>query len=223
MLAKEEIALNGLDALNVMESKLRFDRSPVHGWGVFSQVSIKASAMIIEYKGEIIQQAVAEERQAVYQEKNIDDYMFSMNDGRICDATKKGNLARYINSSCDPNCVSRTVQYMGKPRIVICAKRDIEVGEELFYDYKFPLAEREEDKIKCFCGAANCAGWMNWSRNWSVGIEREKEAELETETEAGAKAEADATSFGVKDSWTLEGGTEDFFALGEGHEPLFTF
>jgi histone-lysine N-methyltransferase SETD1 len=39
----------------------------------------------------------------------------------------------------------------GEKRIVIYAKRDIEVGEEITYDYKFPL---EDQKIICLCGAA---------------------------------------------------------------------
>jgi SET domain-containing protein len=38
----------------------------------------------------------------------------------------------------------------GVKRIVIYANRDIEEGEEVTYDYKFPI---EEDKIPCLCGA----------------------------------------------------------------------
>jgi SET domain-containing protein len=33
---------------------------------------------------------------------------------------------------------------------VIYANRDIKEGEEITYDYKFPL---EDDKIPCLCGA----------------------------------------------------------------------
>ena len=42
--------------------------------------------------------------------------------------------------------------------IVIIAARDIQEGEEITYDYKFPI---EEKKLKCYCGAPKCQGSMN--------------------------------------------------------------
>ena len=40
------------------------------------------------------------------------------------------------------------------------AIKDIEKGEELFYDYKFDFEEGSR-KTPCHCGAVNCRGWMN--------------------------------------------------------------
>lgn len=31
-------------------------------------------------------------------------YMMALGPGRIIDAARKGNLVRFINSSCEPNC-----------------------------------------------------------------------------------------------------------------------
>lgn len=42
--------------------------------------------------------------------------------------------------------------------IVIMAARHIKAGEEITYDYKFPI---EDTKLKCFCGAPKCCGTMN--------------------------------------------------------------
>merc|ERR1712000_408198 len=42
--------------------------------------------------------------------------------------------------------------------IVIFAARTIHPGEEITYDYKFPI---EETKLRCFCGAPRCQGTMN--------------------------------------------------------------
>jgi SET domain-containing protein len=42
--------------------------------------------------------------------------------------------------------------------IVIFAARDILGGEEITYDYKFPI---EEKKLRCYCGAPSCLGSMN--------------------------------------------------------------
>jgi histone-lysine N-methyltransferase SETD1 len=44
---------------------------------------------------------------------------------------------------------------------MIYALRDIEKGEELTYDYKFPLEDDPDAKVPCNCGASKCTGFMN--------------------------------------------------------------
>ena len=88
--------------------------------------------------------------------------MFLVDGLTVCDATKQGNVARFINASCDPNCYTKIITLDGKQRIVIYAKKDIKVGEELCYDYKFSLEEDESKRIPCCCGAPECRGFMNW-------------------------------------------------------------
>ena len=64
--------------------------------------------------------------------------------------------SRWINHSCDPNTEVDTswLEQEGKPKAWWVALRDIEVGEELTYDYAFSghLAE------PCYCGAKTCRG-----------------------------------------------------------------
>jgi SET domain-containing protein len=75
--------------------------------------------------------------------------------------TVQGGLARFINHSCNPNCVTSIVTSAdGRKHIVITAKRDIAPGEELFYDYKLEF-EPDEPAIPCLCGASNCRKRMN--------------------------------------------------------------
>jgi SET domain-containing protein len=74
------------------------------------------------------------------------------------DATHKGNLSRFINHSCDPNCYSRVVQIDSSKKLLIFASKFIEPGEEIVYDYKFP---DEEQKIPCLCCSEKCRKWMN--------------------------------------------------------------
>ena len=57
-----------------------------------------------------------------------------------------------------PNSYSRIVTIDGAKHIIIFAMRDLAKGEEVTYDYKFPL---EDEGIPCRCGAANCRGRMN--------------------------------------------------------------
>ena len=113
--------------------------------------------MVVEYIGEYIKEKYANLREKLYERQGYDDYMFRVEDDLIIDATKKGNLARFINHSCDPNCYTRIIQVANTPRVVIYSKRYIKAGEELTYDYKFPI-EDEKFKIQCLCGSKNCRG-----------------------------------------------------------------
>ena len=43
-------------------------------------------------------------------------------------------------------------------KIVIFAKKTLEPGDEVTYDYKFPI---EDEALRCDCSAPNCIGRMN--------------------------------------------------------------
>lgn len=94
----------------------------------------------------------------IYQ--GIGCYMFRIDDYEVVDATMHGNSARFINHSCEPNCYSRVVNVDGKKHIVIFALRKIYMGEELTYDYKFPI-EEPGNKLPCNCGAKKCRKFLN--------------------------------------------------------------
>ena len=59
-----------------------------------------------------------------------------------------GSYRRYV--LLQPNCYTKIISVEGKKKIFIYAKRHIDAGEEISYNYKFPL---EDDKIPCNCGA----------------------------------------------------------------------
>ena len=60
-----------------------------------------------------------------------------------------------------PNCYARVITIESQKKIVIYSKQPIAVGEEITYDYKFPI---EEDKIICLCGSSQCRGTLNWAK-----------------------------------------------------------
>lgn len=62
-------------------------------------------------------------------------YMFRLDEERVVDATLCGGLARYINHSCNPNCVAETVEVERDLRIIIFAKRRISRGEEVIINF----------------------------------------------------------------------------------------
>jgi uncharacterized protein len=64
--------------------------------------------------------------------------------------------SRWLNHSCDPNSVVEAKWVPAKDTVDAwwTALRDIEIGEEVTYDYAFAAAVAEP----CFCGAATCRG-----------------------------------------------------------------
>jgi SET domain len=154
-----------VDTLGGRETQLRFDRSGIHDWGVFVDTDVKKGEMIVEYRGELIGNAMAEKREKEYEDAKIgSDYMFRIDELTVCDATKQGNVARFINASCEPNCYTKIITMDNTKRIVIYAKKDIPAGTELCYDYKFSLEYDPGQRIPCSCGADSCRGYLNWDK-----------------------------------------------------------
>ena len=145
-------------SLDIRAKKLKFDKSNIHSWGVFALNDIASNEFIVEYMGEYIGNKIADIREKEYRNDNLDDYMFRVDSSLIIDATKKGNIARFINHSCEPNCRTEIIPEKSK-KVVIYAKKDIKRGEELTYDYKFPI--EEDNKIPCLCGTPSCKKFLN--------------------------------------------------------------
>eukprot|EP00743_Colponemidia_sp_Colp-15_P008068 GILK01008743.1.p1 GENE.GILK01008743.1~~GILK01008743.1.p1 ORF type:complete len:320 (-),score=60.49 GILK01008743.1:149-1108(-) len=145
--------------LKVRKKNLKLCKSSIHAWGLIAAEPISASEMVIEYVGQVVRQKVADLREEKYIRQGIgSSYLFRIDTDLVIDATRHGNAARFINHSCDPNCSTRVITVDGQKKIVLYAKRDIQIGEEICYDYKFPL---EDDKVPCFCGAKKCRGSLN--------------------------------------------------------------
>ncbi|KAG8814852.1 histone methyltransferase set1, partial [Serendipita sp. 399] len=126
--------------LQSRKKQLQFARSPIHDWGLYALERIPKGEMVIEYVGEIIRQQVAEGRERAYERSGIgSSYLFRIDDDLVVDATKIGNLGRLINHSCDPNCTAKIITIGGQKKIVIYAKLDIHPGDEVTYDYHFPI------------------------------------------------------------------------------------
>ncbi|EPS67008.1 hypothetical protein M569_07770, partial [Genlisea aurea] len=157
-------AAEGADLLKATQLKarkkhLRFQRSKIHDWGLIALEPIEADDFVIEYVGELIRLCISDIREQQYEKMGIgSSYLFRLDDGYVVDATKRGGLARFINHSCEPNCYTKVISVEGQKKIFIYAKRHISAGEELTYNYKFPL---EEKKIPCYCGSKRCRGSLN--------------------------------------------------------------
>ena len=87
------------------------------------------------YRVQVARQAVADVVEARHRGAGHDDYQFRLSNS-VVDATVAGGMARYINHSCAPNCVTRQCAVDGTLHIGIFAGRHVTAGEELCYDYK---------------------------------------------------------------------------------------
>ena len=140
--------------------RIQVRRSGVHGRGVYAVAPIKAGDKVIEYKGEIITWDEALRRHPHDPDQPNHTFYFHLDDGHVIDGKYHGNSARWINHSCDPNLEA---EQEGN-RVFLMALRDIEPGEELFFDYGLVIDARITPSLKkeyaCWCGAQNCRGTM---------------------------------------------------------------
>ena len=106
-------------------------RSRLHGFGVFAAQAITKNTRIIDYAGELIHNSRSGVREARYLKQGC-IWVFRVNRAWSRDAAVDGNIARFINHSCQPNCWFQVVD----KTIWIRASRSIRAGEELTYDYR---------------------------------------------------------------------------------------
>lgn len=109
-------------------------RSKIHGWGVFTPEDIKRNAFIGEYCGEIISSEEAERRGSIYHLRER-SFLFKLNEDLEVDASRLGNIMRFVNHSKYPNCYTEVLLVNGNHRIAMFAKKNIQAKEELFFDY----------------------------------------------------------------------------------------
>ena len=117
-------------------------RSKLHGFGVFAAEPITKNTRIIDYAGELIRNSRSGVREARYLAKGA-IWVFRVNRTWSRDAAVNGNIARFINHACKPNCWFDVVD----KTIWIRASRSIRAGEELTYDYR----TEGDQTIPCRC------------------------------------------------------------------------
>jgi SET domain-containing protein len=123
--------------------KIARRKSVLQGYGVFAQQTITKNTRVIDYAGELIRNnKAAEAREDRYMRQDC-VWVFRINRAWSRDGNVDGNIARFINHSCSPNC---WIDIVGKT-IWIRAARTIRAGEELTYDY----AIDGELTIPCRC------------------------------------------------------------------------
>ena len=129
------------------------------GWGVMATRPIPPGELVVEYVGEVIDHDTWEARkERLWRFDHM--YFMTLNRSEIVDATERGNIARFINHSCDPNLQVEKWYVNRLPRLGLWAKRPIAAGEELTYNYSVKWHGDPDVAQRCYCGADNCTGYL---------------------------------------------------------------
>ena len=142
-------------------AKCQPKREEGKGWGLVTLEDIPKGDLVIEYVGEVIDEDEKTRRLTEWARDHPNDpnfYVMSLRDKWYIDAREQGNMSRFINHSCAPNCRLTQVNVNGFTRNGVYALVDIPAGTFLSYDYHFDT--RHGDKFSCRCGAKNCRGTM---------------------------------------------------------------
>jgi SET domain-containing protein len=117
-------------------------RSGIQGWGVFATQTISKNTRVTFYAGEKISNRESLKRERRYISKGH-IWCFKLTSRTVIDAGVGGNIARFINHSCKPNCYVDIKDGI----IWIRASKTIRKGTELTYNNNTD----GEGLIKCRC------------------------------------------------------------------------
>ena len=147
-------------ALSGDSRRIQTRRSGVHGKGVFALADIAEGETLIEYIGEVITWKEALRRHPHDPKDPNHTFYFHIDEKHVIDAKHGGNSSRWINHSCKPNCEADE----DGGRVFVKALRNIQAGEELFYDYGLIIDAKYTPKLlaeyPCWCGAKKCRGTL---------------------------------------------------------------
>ena len=169
-----------------LQLKLQVFKTKHKGWGLRSLGIIKKFTFVCEYTGELITIQDAKKR-ALELTHETGNYLIVLrehsSENQILrthvDARFHGNASRFINHSCSPNLLMVPVRVDSVvPKLALFAARDIDIGEELSFDYsgEFSIWSTSEETCEhkgldilrecgkeprsCFCGSLNCRGFL---------------------------------------------------------------
>jgi SET domain-containing protein len=145
MRSRTEVLLpmdRGVGSCIVIPPMIERRKSKIAGWGVYATQVIPKNTRIVHYAGEKITHKESLEREQKYLGKGR-IWCFTLNRRWVIDAGVGGNIARFVNHSCRPNCWIEIKNGV----IWIRASRTLRTGEELTYNYN----TSGDAEIPCRC------------------------------------------------------------------------
>ncbi|WP_089936615.1 SET domain-containing protein [Candidatus Entotheonella palauensis] len=142
--------------LSYFSPKIEKRSSPIEGRGLFAKAPIAKGEVVVVKGGYVMtmpQRDAVSERLGPADIQIADDLFI----GPVTDEEREGGMM-HLNHSCDPN--------LGiQGQIVFVALRDIEIDEELSFDYA--MGDDAPWEMTCHCGSSRCRGTVtgyDWKR-----------------------------------------------------------
>lgn len=169
---------------NRQYAQVKVIETPGKGFGLFVCEDLKPGTLVIEYVGEVVNQEQMGTRAQKYAKQGQPHFYFmTLRPNQIIDATCKGNLSRFMNHSCSPNCETQKWIVGGKIKIGLFTLKNIKAGSELTFDYKFVRFGKEPQK--CLCGEPNCTSFIGVSSQENSSGRKSKQTEDSEEDSDG--------------------------------------
>lgn len=133
------------------------------GVGLVPAGDVQKGEFVIEYIGEVIGKVEYRRRvRKIVKDRGQSVYFMQRKDGAVIDAMFKGNCARFVNHSCNPNCTAESWYVNGRERVILVATKRIRGGEEITFDYNFERDANYADipRTRCLCGTKPCCGYL---------------------------------------------------------------
>ena len=133
--------------LTYFSPKTEKRKSLINGRGLFAKQAIKMGEIVVVKGGYILSRAQRDQigKKLGPSEIQITEELFI---GPTTKREREGGMM-HLNHSCEPN--------LGlQGQVVYVALRDIEIDEELTFDYA--MSDDEFYEMKCRCGAPTCRG-----------------------------------------------------------------
>ena len=133
--------------------------TPGKGFGLRCATDLQPGAFVVEYCGEVLDDAEFRQRTKRYGDEGDQHcYFMRIDADNIVDGSRMSNLARFMNHCCEPNCVTQKWAVDGEIVVGFFTNTFIPKGTELSIDYNF---ERYSSRtIECKCGAPSCTGFI---------------------------------------------------------------
>lgn len=167
-----------------------FRTGDARGFGVRARQKLKKGTFVCCYLGELLNEAATSSRAIWYDHDLGTNYVMDLDESvRVVDkhagpqppveetdsttydydlavdAMSCGNVARWLNHSCEPNTEKIFVFDGGGekraapvPRLAFFTSKDVEKGTELTWNYEYTQGCVAHCAWECFCGAAGCKG-----------------------------------------------------------------
>lgn len=140
------------------------------GSGLITLKKLSKGNFVCEYAGEILTKTEAIRRDKEIHELKKMNYIFCLNEmstkshdkiQTFIDPSRKGNIGRYLNHSCEPNCHILSVRHDSIiPKLAIFTNREVMAMEELTFSYGNEVDESSNNLKECFCKSEKCKKYL---------------------------------------------------------------